>query len=172
MISELFVGVLGSWLSTMFPDLSEKAHDRIIKLKLRSTVKDFNNNNIIWTEIKPLENLKFNLQGVQAFFNVHTAFIITNGDAEKIQKRLDVIIGRLAVIREKVLGLEHPSTAATYNNIAVAYRNQGEYAKALEWLQKALVIFKKVLGLEHQSTIIIKDNIAIVKTRLNQQTTT
>jgi len=82
MIGELFVGVLGSSLSTMF-GLSEKVRDCVIKLKLRSTIKDFNNNNIIWTEIKPLENSKFNLKGVQAFFNEDTAFIITNGNAEK-----------------------------------------------------------------------------------------
>jgi len=66
------------------------------------------------------------------------------------------------VIKEKVLGLEHPSTAITYNNIADVYSSQGEYAKALEWNQKSLVIKEKVLGLEHPSTATTYNNIADV----------
>ncbi|MCL1875422.1 MAG: tetratricopeptide repeat protein [Synergistaceae bacterium] len=63
-------------------------------------------------------------------------------------------------ISEKVLGKEHPSTATTYNNIAVVYDNQGDYAKALEWYQKALYISEKVLGKEHPSTATTYNNIA------------
>ena len=66
------------------------------------------------------------------------------------------------VIKEKVLGMEHPNTATTYNNIAIVFDNQGEYAKALEWYQKALAIKEKVLGLEHPSTATTYDNIATV----------
>jgi len=63
-------------------------------------------------------------------------------------------------IREKVLGSEHPDTAATYNNIAGVYDNQGDYPKALEWYQKALAIRKKVLGSEHPDTAAMYNNIA------------
>ena len=69
------------------------------------------------------------------------------------------------VISEKVLGLEHPDTAATYNNIAGVYSRQGDYPKALEWFHKALVISEKVLGLEHPSTATTYNNIAFVYSR-------
>ena len=66
------------------------------------------------------------------------------------------------VIEEKVLGKEHPATAATYNNIAWVYDGQGDYPKALEWYQKALAIKEKVLGKEHPDTAATYNNIACV----------
>ena len=64
-------------------------------------------------------------------------------------------------IRKKVLGKEHPNTAATYNNIAVVYKSQGAYPKALEWYGKALNIREKVLGTEHPDTATTYNNIAM-----------
>ena len=68
-----------------------------------------------------------------------------------------------------MLGNEHPSTASTYNNIATVYYNQGDYAKALEWLGKASVIFEKVLGKEHPRTASTYNNIAIVKRKIEKK---
>jgi len=65
-------------------------------------------------------------------------------------------------ICEKILGKEHPSTAATYNNIAEVCSDQGDYAKALEWHQKALDIREKVLGKEHRDTAVTYNNIAVL----------
>ena len=65
-------------------------------------------------------------------------------------------------IYEKVLGKEHPDTAATYNNIAGVYDSQGDYPKALEWYQKALAIDEKVSGKEHPDTATTYNNIAAV----------
>jgi len=50
------------------------------------------------------------------------------------------------VIREKVVGMEHPDTASIYNNIAFVYRNQNNNTEALEWYMKALLVLEKVLG--------------------------
>ncbi|MCL2356633.1 MAG: tetratricopeptide repeat protein [Defluviitaleaceae bacterium] len=69
---------------------------------------------------------------------------------------------KAVVIRERVLGVEHSSTAQSYNNIAFAYRHQSDYDKALELYQKALVIREKALGLEHPSTATTYNNIAVV----------
>ena len=55
--------------------------------------------------------------------------------------------------------MEHPDIAASYNNIGVVYRHQGNYNKALEYLNKALDIRVKVLGLEHSKTAISYRNI-------------
>jgi len=65
-------------------------------------------------------------------------------------------------IREKLWGLDHPSTAAAYNSIALVYTRQGDYANAIEWFQKALVICEKMLGVDHPSTGTVYDNIASV----------
>ena len=65
-------------------------------------------------------------------------------------------------IREKVLGKEHPDTAATYNNIAGVYQDQGNYGEALEYYRKALEIKEKVLGREHPYTAATYNNIALV----------
>ena len=62
-------------------------------------------------------------------------------------------------IKEKVLGTEHPDTAASYNNIGVVYRDMGDYAKAFEMFEKALLIREKVLGTEHPDTAKSYNNI-------------
>jgi pentatricopeptide repeat protein len=61
-------------------------------------------------------------------------------------------------IREGVLGFGHPSTAITYNGLAMVYSAQGDYAKALEYFEKALAISEKVLGLEHPTTVAVRKN--------------
>jgi len=64
--------------------------------------------------------------------------------------------------------VEKVEVGLLFNNIAEVYRNQAEYAKALEWFQKASAIYEKVLGLEHHYTIETNKDIATVKTLLNQ----
>jgi tetratricopeptide (TPR) repeat protein len=65
-------------------------------------------------------------------------------------------------IQEKVFGLEHLDVATTYNNIGAIYSDQGEYAKALEYLDKSLAIEEKVLGLEHPEVAITYNCIGLV----------
>ena len=67
---------------------------------------------------------------------------------------------RASVLSKKKLGLEHPDTATSYNNIAVVYDRQGDYPKALELYEKALAIREKVLGVEHPDTATSYNNIA------------
>ena len=57
------------------------------------------------------------------------------------------------------MGIEHPDTAATYDNIGQVYYSQGDYTKALEYYFKALDIKEKVLGKEHPSTATSYNNI-------------
>jgi len=65
-------------------------------------------------------------------------------------------------IHEKVLGLEHPDTAMSYNNIGALYHDQGDYDQALSYYHKALAIHEKVLGLEHPDTARSYNNIGIL----------
>jgi tetratricopeptide (TPR) repeat protein len=66
-------------------------------------------------------------------------------------------------IREKVLGLEHPSVATTYNNIGIVNRCQGDYAKALEYFGKSLAIREKALGPGHPDAKATRENIIQTK---------
>ena len=70
--------------------------------------------------------------------------------------------GKALAIRERVLGTEHPDTAATYNNMANVYYYQGDYSKALEYYGKDLAISERVLGFEHPSTAATYHNMAYV----------
>src|SRR5207245_625172 len=56
-------------------------------------------------------------------------------------------------ICEQVLGLEHPDTLGSLNNLAILYWNQGKYEEAEPLYQRALEAYERVLGLEHPSTL-------------------
>jgi tetratricopeptide (TPR) repeat protein len=59
---------------------------------------------------------------------------------------------RALTIRERVLGLEHPDTAASLNNLVGLLQDQGDLAGARRLCERALAIREKVLGLEHPDT--------------------
>ena len=80
------------------------------------------------------------------------------GDYENALK----IFEKILLIREKILGVENPYTAASYNNIGFVYRNIGDYNKALEYYNKALEIQEKVFGLQHPDTATSYNNIGAV----------
>ena len=64
------------------------------------------------------------------------------------------------IIREKVLGKEHPDTATTYNSMARVYSAQRNYNRAMEYYNKALEIREVILGKEHLDTAATYNNIA------------
>ena len=63
-------------------------------------------------------------------------------------------------IRQRVLGEEHPSTAASYNNVASNLNAQGRYEEAEPLFRKSLEIRQRVLGEEHPSTATSYNNVA------------
>ncbi len=65
-------------------------------------------------------------------------------------------------ISERVLGEEHPDTAASYNNLAGVHARQGEYGKAERLYEKAIEIRERVLGEEHPDTAASYNNLAYV----------
>ena len=46
------------------------------------------------------------------------------------------------LIREKVLGKDHPNTSTTYNNMADVYEKKGDHSAAQELRNKSLTIHK------------------------------
>jgi tetratricopeptide (TPR) repeat protein len=63
-------------------------------------------------------------------------------------------------IQMKMLGEEHPDTAASLSNIGEVYYSMGKHERALEHHERALRIMVKVLGEEHPSTITSRVNLA------------
>jgi tetratricopeptide (TPR) repeat protein len=72
---------------------------------------------------------------------------------------------RTLEINEKVLGPEHPDTAACLNNLAGLLRDQGDLAGARPLFERALDIREKVLGTEHRLTAISLHGLAELLTK-------
>jgi CHAT domain-containing protein/Tfp pilus assembly protein PilF len=67
---------------------------------------------------------------------------------------------RILAIREKILGENHPSFAASLNNLALLYDSQGEQAQAEPLYQRALAIKEKALGKDHPEVATSLNNLA------------
>jgi tetratricopeptide (TPR) repeat protein len=76
---------------------------------------------------------------------------------------------RNLAIKEKTFGLEHPSTAASLNNLASLHRSQGRYAEAEPLYKRALAMTEKALGLEPPDTAQLLNNYATLMRKLNRK---
>jgi tetratricopeptide (TPR) repeat protein len=77
-------------------------------------------------------------------------------------KEAETMHRRTLELREKVLGLEHPSTLTSMNNLASVLDSQGKYEEAETMHRQELELTEKVLGLEHPSTLTSMNNLASV----------
>jgi tetratricopeptide (TPR) repeat protein len=64
------------------------------------------------------------------------------------------------------LGEEHPSTAGSYNNLAVFYYGQGDFERAYRFMKKAVDVHSKVLPSNHPSLINAKEGLEMIEGRL------
>jgi tetratricopeptide (TPR) repeat protein len=71
-------------------------------------------------------------------------------------------------ICEKTLPPDHPSTAATLQNLALLYRYLGRYQEAEPLFQRALAISEKALPPDHPDTGITLENYASLLRELNR----
>ena len=55
--------------------------------------------------------------------------------------------------RNRILGLEHPSTIRAMGNLAVTYKHLGKYTRAEKLEMQVLDARNKILGMEHPDTI-------------------
>lgn len=65
-------------------------------------------------------------------------------------------------IRRKVLGEEHPKTAASLNDVGFLLKATGDYAAARPYYERALAIRKQVLGEEHPETAESLNNLGLL----------
>jgi tetratricopeptide (TPR) repeat protein len=63
--------------------------------------------------------------------------------------------------RERVLGGTHPSTLASRNNLALAYRAAGLLDKAIPLYERTLTDCERVLGDTHPDTLASRNNLAL-----------
>ena len=96
------------------------------------------------------------------FYNNLGIFYYNMGD---YPKALEFYTKTLNIF-EKVLGKDHPDTAASYNNIGSVYYNMGDYPKAIEFLTKALNIREKSLGKDHPDTANSYNNIGFAYNKI------
>ena len=60
-----------------------------------------------------------------------------------------------------MLGLEHPDTLTSINNLASTFLDRGRRREAEGLFVQVLETFKRVLGLEHPDTLISMNNLAL-----------
>jgi hypothetical protein len=68
-----------------------------------------------------------------------------------------------------VLGLEHPETLGSVNNLALLLQAKGDLAAAEPLYRRALEGYRRVLGEEHPSTKIVAENHALCLEELVKQ---
>ncbi len=73
------------------------------------------------------------------------------GEMEQHEKALEYQKRGLQ-IRERILGPEHPETAASYNNVSISLNAVGQLDTALEHMHRALEIAHSTLGETHPQT--------------------
>ena len=61
-----------------------------------------------------------------------------------------------------MLGVEHPDTQTSVNNLALMLRSQEKYEEAEEMHRRELKGSEKVLGAEHSDTLTSVNNLALV----------
>ncbi len=69
---------------------------------------------------------------------------------------------RVLVLREKILGEEHPDVAESLNNLAELYRQMGKYARAEPLFLRALEIQEQTLRKEHPEVATSLNNLALL----------
>jgi hypothetical protein len=57
-------------------------------------------------------------------------------------------------LREKVLGVEHPDTLASMNNLAIVFICQGDYEEAKRMHQQTLELREKVISVDTQIRLV------------------
>ncbi len=90
------------------------------------------------------------------YYNKAGCWCIDQHEWENSETLLKVALA----IREKVLGVEHPDTATSLNNLAYLHKAQSKYSEAEPLHLRALAIRERVLGTEHPDTALTLSNLA------------
>lgn len=95
---------------------------------------------------------------------------LASGANQQQTPEAETLYRRALVIQEKQLGPNHPSVAATLNNLAVLLAGRGRYADAEEMHKRAIAIAEKSLGPNHPDTASMLTAAAITYDRESKNT--
>lgn len=90
-----------------------------------------------------------------------TDAIVTFYQQGEFSKAKPIAIEQLR-IRKSILGLKHPDTVISLNNLAAIYQATSDYTKALPLYQQSLGISKEILGKEHPDTATTHNDLAML----------
>jgi pentatricopeptide repeat protein len=65
--------------------------------------------------------------------------------------------------RKRVLGLEHPDTLISMNDLASTYGKKGRWDEAEELFVQVMETHKRVLGPEHPRTLTSMNNLSVTR---------
>ena len=127
----------------------------------------------LWLVLKAISYIDLD-HAENYFSNINIDFILNAEDADLLfqmgecegrfsnnEKALDYF-EKCLVIREKTLGVDHPSVATTFGNIALTWMDKGDFEKALKFYEICLDIRLQTLGKEHPLVAISYNNIGLI----------
>lgn len=79
-----------------------------------------------------------------------------------LHKVAETLLQQALAMQQQMLGMEHPDSAGSMNDLAAFYHDQGNYAQAEQLYQQALMIREHVLGPEHLDTAETLHNLAVL----------
>ena len=110
------------------------------------------NENILQGSYKTI--LSMHKEAIGLFANLYQS----QGQYEEAEQ----LLRRVLEGREEKLGLKHPDTLRTVQNLAVVYRDQGRYSEAERLYRRALEGWEEKLGPKHPDTLRTVDNLAVI----------
>jgi serine/threonine protein kinase len=70
-------------------------------------------------------------------------------------------LARTLEIRAAVLGRDHPDTLLAQNDLALAYRDDGQWDRAIPLFERTLEVEAAMLGADHANTLLTQNNLAL-----------
>lgn len=81
-----------------------------------------------------------------------------------------VVVAKKALqVAEQAVGPDHPSVAASLNNLALLYDTQGQYAQAEPLYKRSLAIREKALGPNHPDVAVSLENLAVLYRKTDRE---
>ncbi|MFH7029679.1 MAG: FxSxx-COOH system tetratricopeptide repeat protein [Heteroscytonema crispum UTEX LB 1556] len=98
-------------------------------------------------------------------FEFETAALLLARTGYYLQERgqysqAEPLYQKALLLRQRLLGEEHPDVATSYSNLAALYHYQGQYSEAEPLYQKALSLRQRLLGEEHPAVAASYNNLA------------
>jgi tetratricopeptide (TPR) repeat protein len=123
-------------------------------------------NRDMWTLYLPHTNYVLGFQKYsEKFVDFHWRLIFCVGVCFQITGKYDraeISYRQTLELTVKVLGIDHPSTLSTMNNLASVLNKQGKHDEAEKIHRQTIELTEKVLSIDHPSTLSSMNNLALV----------